>query len=127
MEFFLDHCVPASVETMLIEAGHTVIWVKDTLPTDAPDPIVALAAELSGAILVSMDRDFDQIAPRIPRGQRTRFRRLSRICLLCKAPRSAERLKAALSLIELECRVAAASADKRMIVWINDSYIRTQR
>ena len=58
MDFFLDHCVPASVETILTDAGHAVNWVKDTLPTDAPDPIVALTAETSGAILVSMDHDF---------------------------------------------------------------------
>ncbi len=127
MDFFLDHCVPASVETILTDAGHAVNWVKDTLPTDAPDPIVALTAETSGAILVSMDHDFRQIADRIPHGQRARFRRLSLISLRCRAPRCAERLRAALALIALEFSIANEASDPRMIVWIGDSYIRTQR
>lgn len=74
----LDHNVPDSVADVFRAHGHTVRHVRDILPTDSPDPLVATVSEEDGTVLVSCDRDFKLIAPRIPRGHRARFRRLSR-------------------------------------------------
>jgi len=87
---------------------------------------VASVAELNDAILVSFDRDFKTLAPRIGIGQRL-FRRLSRIGFRCDEPQAAQRLKLALALIEFEWTTAQAASDKRMIIEIGPTYIRTVR
>jgi Domain of unknown function (DUF5615) len=125
--FFIDHCVPDSVGRVLQDAGHEVILLRERIAPDSPDPLVAAVSEMNGAVLISLDSDFRRLAPRVPAGQRQRFRRLSRIGLRCKAPRCAQRLMVALSLIEHEWGVAQSSADKRMIVEIGESYVRSIR
>jgi len=127
IRFFIDHCVPDSVGRVLRDAGHEVILLRERVAPDSPDPLVAAVSELSDAVLVSLDSDFKSLAPRIPKGQRQRFRKLSRIGLRCRAPRCAQRLTVTLSLIEHEWGVAQKSADKRMIVDIGESYVRTIR
>lgn len=111
---------------MLKAAGHEVILLRERLATDAPDPVVATVSEMNDAILISMDGDFRELAPRIGIGKR-RFRRLSRIGIRCDAPQAAKRLEIALSLIEHEWLRAQASSDKRMIVEIMMTVIRTIR
>lgn len=127
IRFFVDHCVPDSVGRVLREANHEVILLRERIAPDSPDPLVAAVSEMNGAVLVSLDSDFRSLAPRIPKGQRQRFRKLSRIGLRCKAPRCAQRLTMALSLIEHEWAVAQVSADKRMIVDVGETYVRSIR
>src|SRR5215471_15374631 len=127
IRFFIDHCVPDSVGQILRDADHEVILLRERIAPDSPDPLVAAVSEMSGAVLVSLDSDFRSLAPRIPRGERQRFRKLSRIGLRCRAPRCAQRLAAVLSLIEHEWTVAQASADKRMIIDVGETYVRSIR
>jgi predicted nuclease of predicted toxin-antitoxin system len=127
MRLLLDHNVPDSVAGVFRERGHTVQFVRDILPTDSPDQLVAAVSEQEGAILVSCDRDFKQIAPRIPRGARARFRKLSRISLECDEPQAARRVLAAMTLIEAEYEIASSSSDPRMFVTIQNSGIKTHR
>ncbi len=127
MLLFLDHNVPDSVAGVFRRRGHEVVLLRDVLPTDSPDPVVATVSERMGAVLVSCDTDFAQIAPRIPRGQQARFRRLSRISLACRAPRAARRVEAAMTLIEHEHEFALAGRDGRMHIVIRDTVIRTHR
>lgn len=100
--------------------------MRDILPTDAPDQLVAAVSERSEAILVSFDKDFRTLAPRIGMGRR-HFRRLSRIAFRCPEPSAAQRLKEALALIEFEWAGAQAKPDKRIIIEIGPTYIRTVR
>lgn len=125
IKFFVDHCVPDSVGHVLRDAGHEVILLRERIAPDSPDPLVAAVSEMHGAVLVSLDADFRRLAPRVPIGQRQRFRRLSRVGLRCRAPRCASRLSVTLSLIEHEWMIASLSADKRMIVEIGESYVRS--
>jgi predicted nuclease of predicted toxin-antitoxin system len=94
---------------------------------DSPDPIVATVSENEEAILVSSDGDFRAIAPRIPDGQKKRFRKLSRITLKCNPAQAAQRISAAMSLIESEYEIAQNSHDPRMMIIVSNSYIRTDR
>lgn len=126
LKFFIDQCVPDSVGRMLKVAGYTVELLRDKLATDSPDQLVATYSELSNAVLISLDRDFRSLAPRVGIGQR-RFRTLSRIGIRCDEPIAARRVKEALSLIEHEWVYAQARADKRMIVEIGSTYVRTIR
>jgi predicted nuclease of predicted toxin-antitoxin system len=126
IKFFTDENVPDSVGRMLADAGHDVATLRDHLVRGSPDQVVAKFSELLVAVLVSLDRDFDSLAPRIGVGQR-RFRRLSRISIKCDEPRAAERIKSALSLIEHEWQVAQTCSDQRMIVEVGTTHIRTIR
>jgi hypothetical protein len=126
LKFLTDNCVPDSVGRVLVEAGHEVILLRQILPTNSPDPVVASVAEINEAILVSFDKDFRSLAPRIGIGQQ-RFRKLSRIGFRCDEPQAAQRLKIALPLIEFEWTAAQETPDKRMIVEIGPTYIRTIR
>lgn len=126
LKFFIDQCVPDSVGRVLRAAGYSVELLREKLATDSPDQLVAAYSELSGAVLVSLDRDFRSLAPRIGIGQQ-RFRRLSRIGLRCDEPVAARRIESALSLIEHEWARAQRSADKRMIIEVGPTYIRTIR
>ena len=126
LKFLTDNCVPDSVGRVLMDAGHEVIFLRDILPTNSPDPLVASVAELNEAILVSFDKDFRTLGPRIGIGQQ-RFRKLSRVQFRCGEPEAAQRLTFALALIEFEWAAARASRDKRMIIEIGPTYIRTIR
>ena len=81
LRLLLDHNVPDSVAAVFEEYGHEVHLLRDALLRDSRDPIVAAVSEENDWILVSCDKDFRSIAPRVPRGMRMRFRRLSRISL----------------------------------------------
>ena|SRR5271170_1232067 len=126
LKFFIDQCVPDSVGRMLKEAGYAVELLREKLATDSPDQLVAIYSELSGAVLISLDRDFRSLAPRVGIGQQ-RFRRLSRIGIRCDEPMAARRIESALSLIEHEWDRAQQSSDKRMIIEVGPTYIRTIR
>jgi hypothetical protein len=69
-------------------------------------------AEQLNAILLSFDGDFEKIAPRVARGHRARFRKLSRIFMRCAEPQAASRLKEALSLVNDEFKIARSRSDK---------------
>jgi predicted nuclease of predicted toxin-antitoxin system len=111
---------------MLKEAGYTVELLSEKLATDSPDQLVATYSELAGTVLISLDRDFRSLAPRVGIGQQ-RFRRLSRIGIRCDEPMAARRIESALSLIEHEWERAQQNSDKRMIIEVGPNYIRTIR
>jgi predicted nuclease of predicted toxin-antitoxin system len=127
MRFMLDENVANSVSEFLRAGGFEVKYIRALVPTGSVDPLVAFVAEDHHAILVSHDGDFQKIAPRIPDGQRRRFRELSRISLRCSEFQAAARLAKALSLIEAEFQIAQDSRDKRMHLTIGESYFRTDR
>ena len=92
--------------------------MREKLPTDAPDIVVAVAAELEDAILVCFDKHQKKIAPRL--------RRLALIRLERTQPRAAERLKAAMSFIEAEVGICRASGG-RLLLSIGKETIRSRR
>jgi predicted nuclease of predicted toxin-antitoxin system len=127
MRFILDENVAASVARMLSEHGFEVANIKELIPEGSVDQLVAFVAEDSHAVLVTSDGDFKKIAPRIPDGQRKRFRELSRIWLRCNEYQAAERIAKAMSFIQSEFSIAQESRDCRMILCIGQSYIRSER
>lgn len=93
--FLTDQNVPEDVVRCLSDRGHLVSRVRDEMPANSPDPVVAMAAINAGRILVSWDRDFGH-----QRFMQDRFSRLSRIGFSCAEPQGAERLLAVLDVIE---------------------------
>lgn len=58
MNFFADHCVPVSIIDRLRSENHTVLILKNYLPTDAPDDQVLEKAGELDTILLSLNGDF---------------------------------------------------------------------
>lgn len=106
---------------------HTVVLLREIMPADSPDPVVAAVGDMDEAILVSCDHDFDSIAPRILKGMRARFRRLSRIAIRCPEFHAARRIEEAMEFIELEYRTAQVRPDKRMFIEIQTTGLKTNR
>ncbi|WP_337846425.1 DUF5615 family PIN-like protein [Sphingomonas sp.] len=122
-----DECVTESACKFLEERGHEVIRARSVVPEGTEDPIVAKVAEDLTAILLTDDADFKTIIARRQDGQRRRFKKLSRVHLACKHSQAVNRLAAAITLIEFEYGVAQDRADKRMIIEIKPTLIRTLR
>jgi predicted nuclease of predicted toxin-antitoxin system len=59
--FFIDQCVPRSVNESLRDAGYQTELLKDHLPTDAPDNLVIAHAQKLDAILITLNGDFANI------------------------------------------------------------------
>jgi Domain of unknown function (DUF5615) len=126
MRFMLDENMPVTAAEKLIALGHEAEFVRDYVPAGSPDPLVAAVSQELDAILLSFDGDFEKIAPRVPAGERARFRRLSRIWMPCREGRSAARLENAIDLIEREYEIAR-DKPRKMRFCIGDSFLRTDR
>jgi predicted nuclease of predicted toxin-antitoxin system len=127
MRFFIDQNVPDSVGRFLAERGYEVVLLRERIPTDSPDALVAAVAEANNAILVTFDPDFKALASRIGIGRR-RFARLSLIRFeKCRESQAAKRIASALSLIEHEWGLGNAENDRRLFVVITSRTIRTHR
>lgn len=125
MHFLLDQNVAKAVAETLVELGHSCEFSRALIPPNADNPLVAIAAEETGAILVSHDNDFKTIAPRVVHGQRNRFRKLSRIALQCPEPQAAQRLRELMPVIEHLVSLAETKPDKRVIIFIQQHTMRT--
>jgi len=97
------------------------------VPEGTQDPIVAKVAEDLSAIFLTDDADVKTLVRRRPEGQRRRFRKLSRVHLACKHSQAVNRLAAAITLIEFEYELAQDRHDKRMIIDVKPTLIRTLR
>jgi hypothetical protein len=97
------------------------------LPTDSPDPLVAKVAQDSDSILLTHDGDFKTVAPRVPKGERARFRKLSKVHLACPHANAEKRLAAAIALVEFEWTGAQGRADKRLHMVIQPNVLKTHR
>jgi hypothetical protein len=73
------------------------------------------------AIVVTWDRDFEQLVRRIPEGNRARFRRLGRISFRCNEVRGRELLERWIAMIEFHYQQALEQPDFRMMVQIQES------
>ena len=121
----LDENVPQDVADMLIGHGHKAEFIREYVVPGAPDQVVATVSQELEAVLVSFDGDFEAISPRIPKGQRVRFRRLSRIWLRCGEPQAALRCSRVLDFVEREFDLTTPTTPMRLT--IGKSYLRTDR
>lgn len=63
MRILADENVPGPVVTALRAAGHDVFWAKEEAP-GAPDHEVLAWAERDGRLVVTLDKDFGELAVR---------------------------------------------------------------
>lgn len=121
MLLLIDENVPDSVAKFLAARGHDVRFVRDLLPAGTPDPVIAVAGDRLSAIVVTWDRDFEQIVRRIPEGNRTAFRKLGRISFRCNEAKGRELIERWIDHIEFHYERATRASDFRMIIQIQES------
>jgi predicted nuclease of predicted toxin-antitoxin system len=121
MLLLIDENVPNSVAEFFLARGHDVKFVRDLFPAGTPDPVIATIGDQLSAIVVTWDRDFEQLVRRIPEGNRARFRRLGRISFRCNEVRGRELLERWVDMIEFHYQRALEQADFRMLVQIQES------
>ena len=125
--FLTDHCVPDSVGNALSAAGHQVVRLRDCMPKDSEDQVVAIACAVHGYVLVTHDKDFKEIAKRMGITQR-QYQRLHRVSFVrCSEVKAASRIKEALSLIENEWDNAQVRPDGKMTIEVSEQFFRTYR
>jgi predicted nuclease of predicted toxin-antitoxin system len=61
MKLLLDTCVWGGARSVLEEVGHDVVWVGDW-PEDPGDLEILTRAAAAGRILVTLDKDFGELA-----------------------------------------------------------------
>ncbi|MGQ0715351.1 MAG: DUF5615 family PIN-like protein [Gemmatimonadaceae bacterium] len=61
MRVLLDSCVWSGAKTIIAEAGHEVEWVGDWR-VDPGDAEILARANATGAVLVTIDKDFGELA-----------------------------------------------------------------
>lgn len=61
MKLLLDTCVWGGASSELVEAGHNVVWAGDWDADPGDDEILA-EANSEGRILVTLDKDFGELA-----------------------------------------------------------------
>jgi hypothetical protein len=126
LKLFLDEGVPDAVGKAFENAGHEVIYLRDSIATGSPDELVCAAAEANDAILVACDGDMKRLVKRygVSNG---RFKKLSLIKFSCNVPLAASRAAEAMSLIEHEWHISNKKTARRLHIEINTDVIRTFR
>jgi predicted nuclease of predicted toxin-antitoxin system len=61
LKFFIDQCVPNSVNLTLAEMGYEVLLLREYIPINSPDTIVIATAQEFQSILISLNGDFADI------------------------------------------------------------------
>ena len=61
MRFLANENVPGAVVAALREHGHDVFWIKESM-RGAGDPIVLAHAQTERRVVVTLDKDFGELA-----------------------------------------------------------------
>lgn len=117
LKLLLDEGVPDAVGREFERAGHEVHYLRHVIATGSPDELVCVAAEQNDAILVACDGDMKQLVKRFGVGN-GRFKKLSLIKISCESPAAAQRIKAAMSLLEHEWTISSGKIARRLFVEI---------
>ncbi len=120
MRLLIDENVPTSVAKFFEARGHEVLYVRDLFPGGTPDPVIATIGDRLSAVVVTWDRDFDQLIRRIPAGSKGKLAKLGRITFSCNEAHGVKLLEKWIESIEFHYTQAQQRADLRMIVQIQE-------
>src|SRR5262249_10588983 len=126
LRLFLDEGVPDSVGHTFMENGHEVGFLNRTIARGSSDHLVCAIADINNAVLVALDGDMKRIAQSYGIGS-VRFLRLGLIKLSCLETIAAQRVQAAMSLIEHEWEIGRGKEGRRIFIEIGTDVIRTFR
>ena len=109
-----------------MEAGHEVAFLNKMMARGSSDHLVCVIADINNAILVALDGDMKRIAQGYGIGGR-KFLKLGLIKVSCFEPDAANRVRAAMTLIEHEWIFSEGQEGRRIFVEISDGVIRSFR
>jgi hypothetical protein len=122
MLLLIDENVPYSVEAYFRERGHDVRPVRELFPPGTSDSVIAALGDVLDAVVVTWNqRDFRQLAARVPPGNVQRFRRLSRISFRCREAHGRRRAEELIEEIEFHYAQARKRRDKRLMIEISET------
>lgn len=124
MRLLIDENVPISVAEFLAARGHDVQYVRDLFPAGTPDPVIAKVGDRLSAVVVTWDRDFEQVVRRVPVGNKATFRKLGRISFKCNEVRGKALIERWIDLIEFHYERSKEQPDFRMIVQVQESGLK---
>jgi predicted nuclease of predicted toxin-antitoxin system len=127
MPLLVDENVPESVTEFFAERGHQITRVRDVFPNSTPDQVIAAIGNRDSQIVVTWDKDFRGIVSRAPKGVGASLRRLGRISFRCSESKGRERITSVIDVVEFEYEQAQKRRDKRIIIEITETNVRTVR
>lgn len=127
LRLFIDENVQESVRRFFEKHDHEVTMVRDVL-FSAPDDVVAAAADVSRAIVVTWNtKDFEKLISRRPDGNQQRLRHAGLLGFICNEAHGVRRLEVAYPHLLLEAEMAESRTDKRVILFVEANAIRVSR
>jgi hypothetical protein len=124
IRFLLDENVPASVEAILLERGHTVLWSREAFSPSAPDRLLLFGADTEGLVVVTHDKDFSNLRSLVPEGHWRKFERgAGCLSLRVKETQAVHRLRQEIRNVE-HLHQEAAHEHRRFIMTISDTGFR---
>jgi predicted nuclease of predicted toxin-antitoxin system len=124
VRFIADQNVPESVVQFFLERGDEVRRARDLMLAEAPDEVLAAVADKTEAVILTWDKDLRSLASKMPRGTRTRFRKLGRISFQCNESQGRNRLEQLSELLDFAFQQAQRRKDPRFMVMIGASSVR---
>ncbi len=124
MLLLIDENVPRSVSDFLRDRGHDVRLVREVFASPAPDPVIAAIGDQWSAIVVTWDRDFEELVRRVPQGKRATFRRLGRLSFKCSEPRGLPLIQRWITSLEFHYNDKRGDPEFRMIAVVQESGLK---
>jgi predicted nuclease of predicted toxin-antitoxin system len=128
MRLVIDEDVPEQVAELLRRRGHDVRPVRGTPLEGADDDVIAEAANVDAAIVVTWNhRHFSHLIARVPPLNVLQFPLAGQISFVCPRAMGEKRLRETLDDIEHEYVVVQSRRDRRLIMVIGDTWFRVDR
>jgi predicted nuclease of predicted toxin-antitoxin system len=125
MPLLIDENVPESVTNFFRDRGHRVRHVRDEFLPGTPDPVIAVAGDQLGAVVVTWNhRDFKKLAAKVPKGGAAGLKRLGRINFRCDESKGLLRVQQVIEHIESAYQLAQGKKDKRLLVEVTTTSVR---
>ena len=122
----VDENAPDAIADFFIAQGYTAYLVRDRFGAGTPDRVIARAASEMGAVVVTYDRDYRQLAGWTAKPPNTRYPGMGLIILSGPEPMGADLVRRFLPMIEAAWDLVQGSSDPRLLVELSPSGINVR-
>ena len=121
IRFLIDENAPQSIGIFLESRGHEVFYVGDQFAKGTPDSALLAAAVAQGLVVVTFDKDFNQLVKQLPEGTRGRVRsQAGRVSLRIRESKALSRIQELADVIEMNHHLSL-QREKRFIIQISET------
>jgi hypothetical protein len=122
----VDENAPDAIADFFIERGYIAHLVRDRFGAGTPDRVIARAASEMGAVVVTYDRDYRQLAGWTTKPPNTRYPGMGLIVLSGPEPMGVDLVRRFLPMIEAAWDLVQGSSDPRLLVELSPSGINVR-